>query len=303
MAESIQAIAGKVLGKKTDEIKTYSPGILVSIPRNLSIEYLGVKMENLPGAGLDLWYNYEFRTLTKHGLPVAALIKFVFPHTSKNIIESKSLKLYCNGFTTERLGNTRQTALMETCRVMKKDLSETTKSDVEVSVVAGSKRFAVFENYKEITSLVDPEIQVSEYFENPELLIAEGSSTEKEYRLKFDALRSKCRITGQPDSGTVYLYYKSKKHIAEESLVRYFSSFYEECHFHEEILVTIFTRINALLDKDDELLVAALYQRRGSLDIAPCHYKNIKISSQEDIIRKYLQEPETFAFDPNNLYR
>ena len=51
-----------------------------------------------------------------------------------------------------------------------------------------------------------------------------------EYRFKFDALRSKCRITKQPDTGTFYLYYKSKKHIKEDSLVRYFSSFYEENH-------------------------------------------------------------------------
>lgn len=302
MAESIQAVVGKVLGKKTDEIKAYSPDILVPIPRNLSIEYLGVKMEELPGMGFDIWYCYEFRTLTKNGLPIAALLKFIIPHSSKNIIESKSFKLYCNGFATERLGETKKDALLAACQIMRKDLSAAAGADVEVTIVDKGKRLRVFENYQELTSMVNPRIQISEYCENPNLLKFEDNE-KKEYRLKFDALRSKCRITGQPDSGTVYLYYKSKRHITEESLVRYFSSFYEECHFHEEILVAIFTRINAMLEKDDELLAAALYQRRGSLDIAPCHYKNIKTGSQEDLIIKSLQAAETFAFDPDNLYR
>lgn len=302
MSESIQAVAGKVLGKKTDEIKAYNPGILVSIPRNLSIEYLGVKMEELPGTGFDTWYCYEFRTLTKNGLPIAALLKFTIPHSSKNIIESKSFKLYCNGFATERLGETKKDALLSACQIMKKDLSAAAGAVVEVSVVNVDKRERVFENYQELTSMVDPEIQISEYSENPGLLEFDNAE-KKEYRLKFDALRSKCRITSQPDSGTVYLYYKSRRHITEDSLVRYFSSFYEECHFHEEILVAIFTRINAILEKDDELFVAALYQRRGSLDIAPCHYKNIQTGSQEGLISKSLQAAKTFAFDPNNLYR
>ena len=43
----VASIAGKVLGERTGEVKIYSPDVLVPVPRNLSIEYLGVKMEYL----------------------------------------------------------------------------------------------------------------------------------------------------------------------------------------------------------------------------------------------------------------
>ena len=277
--ENVNDIASKTLTyNPLNEVKKYSPNILVSIPRNLSIEYLGVKMEDLPGDGFDLWYNYEFRCLTNNGLPLASLIKFI--------------------------GDIKEEALSKACEIMKKDLSKMAEGNIDVSFLSyKSERNSVFETYKELTEIVDPKIKVDKYNEDPSLLEVEESDSVNEYRFKFDALRSKCRITKQPDTGTFYLYYKSKKHIKEDSLVRYFSSFYEENHFHEEILITSFTRFSRLLNKDDELFTMGLYQRRGSLDIGPCHYKNLKSGSlEEDIISK-LKNPKVFVFDPNNLYR
>ena len=151
--KKIESIASKFL-QSMNEIKKYSPDILVTIPRNLSIEYLGVKMEDLPGEGFDLWYNYEFRCLTNNGLPIASLIKFIIPHSTKNLIESKSFKLYCNGFTTEKLGNTKNEALEKVCEIMKKDLSKIAKGEIEVSFISNkSEKKAVLENYKELTEI------------------------------------------------------------------------------------------------------------------------------------------------------
>lgn len=294
----IKSIAGKVLGERTGEYKNYAPEVLVPVPRNLSIEYLETKMEDIPGKGADLWYSYEFRCLTDNGLPVASVIKFVFPHTTKNIIESKSLKLYCNSFTMEKMGITKSDALFKACKIMRDDLSKAAEGEVQVSVIDGSKKEKVFQGYAELTTLVDPEIEVSVYNEDKSLLQVEETDEVTPYRLSFDALRSKCRITNQPDSGTFYLYYKSKKHITEESLVRYFASFTDQCHFHEEILICAFLRLSELLDKDDELFCTALYQRRGSLDIGPFHYKNCE---PEEV--KALTDYRTFAYDPGNLFR
>jgi len=302
MATTIQEIASTVLGKRTGEVKNYSPEILVPVPRNLSIEYAGIKMETLSGEGFDLWYCYEFRCLTNHGLPLAAVIKFIFPHTSTNIIESKSLKLYCNGFTTERLGDTKEEALNKACSIMQADLSKAADGKVEVSLVNPGKRSTIFSRFTELTTLVDSGIEISVYNEDPSLLEIESGSIEKEYFLKYDALRSTCRVTMQPDSGSFYLYYKSKKHIKEESLVRYLASFYEEHHFHEEILVTAYSRLEKLLDPEDSLMTTALYQRRGSLDIGPCHYKNIDNDGVQ-FITYNMKDPCNFAYDPNNLYR
>jgi 7-cyano-7-deazaguanine reductase len=299
---TIQDLAGKVLGIRTGEYKNYSPDVLAPVPRNLSIEYLGVKMEELPGDGFDVWYSYEFRCLTNQGLPVAAAIKFIIPHSSKNIIESKSFKLYCNSFTMEKLGETKTEALEKACEIMKKDLSKAAEGEVEVSIVTADNKKPIFNWYREITEVVDPKIEVSVYNEDPSLLQVEETDTEREYRFKFDALRSKCRLTKQPDSGSVYIYYKSKKHINEESLVRYLASFYGECHFHEEILVTIFTRLSRLLNSEDSFFCTALYQRRGSLDIGPLHYTGNLPDHEKEIINN-LKVKSIFAFDPTNLFR
>lgn len=303
ITDPVVSLASRLLGERTGEVKTYSPDILVPIPRDLSIEYLGTTMKELGGEGFDLWYSYEFRCLTNQGLPVTSVIKFIIPHSSKNIIESKSFKLYCNGFTMERLGETKEEALNNACRIMHDDLSKAVVDEVEVSVVQPRQQVEVLTNYEEVTNLVDPKITVSVYNEAPELLKTKNTSQIKEYRIKYDAMRSKCRVTEQPDSGTIYVYYKSNIHLLEEGLVQYFSSFYDECHFHEECLITIYKRIAELLHPEDSLLVCALYQRRGSLDIGPCHYQNIPQGTQEASIIYNLCKKAKFAYDPNNLYR
>ena len=257
-------------------------------------------MKTIGGEGFDVWYAYEFRTLTKQGLPIAAALKFVIPHTSENIIESKSFKLYCNSFTTERLGKTKEEALIECCRIMKQDLSKAVKDNVSVSVITYKDKAQVYNDYVDLMSIIDPKTSVTVYHEDPRQLVLTNSNSQevKTYKFKFDALRSKCRITQQPDSGTAYIYYKSSKHIDETSLVKYLSSFYEENHFHEEILITLFYRLQTLLNPEDELCTVALYQRRGSLDISPVHYKNCHLPDIDIFKREGI-----FAVDPYNIYR
>ena len=297
--ESVEQLASKVLGTRTGEYKKYAPEVLAPVPRNLSLEHIGVKMEELEGTGFDLWYSYEFNCLTNQGLPISAVLKFIVPHTSKNIIESKSFKLYCNSFAGEKMGETKDEALKKVISIMKTDLSKAAEGDVEVSIVDKYSREKVFENYVDLMTLVDPRMEVTEYNENPKLLEVEDGSEEKEYWLKFDALRSACRITHQPDTGSAYIHYKSKKHLNEESLVRYLSSLRFEYHFHEEILITIFERLQKILDDGDLLECCALYQRRGSLDIGPYHAKNI--DNSQDRIK--LSSSAVFAYDPNNIMR
>ena len=111
------------------------------------------------------------------------------------------------------------------------------------------------------------------------------------YKLTFDSLRSNCRVTHQPDFGDVFIYYKSKKHIKEESFVKYLSSFRSEFHFHEECCEMIFKRLYDILDAEDELMVCALYTRRGGIDICPCRYSK-KLT--EDMISE-LVDLKTYA--------
>ena len=89
---------------------------------------------------------------------------------------------------------------------------------------------------------------VEKFKEAPEVLKVETLDKIKEYYLTFDSLRSNCRVTHQPDFGDLYLYYQSKKHISEESLVKYLSSFRSEFHFHEECCEMIFKRLYDILE-------------------------------------------------------
>ena len=74
------------------------------------------------------------------------------------------------------------------------------------------------------------------------------------------------------------------------SLVKYLSSFRKEYHFHEECVEMIYKRLFDVLDNDDELLVCALYTRRGGIDINPLRYSfNCSIKDYLDLmdLKKY----------------
>ena len=128
-------------------------------------------------------------------------------------------------------------------------------------------------------------LKINHFKESPELLEAEDNNQKSEHRIMFDSLRSNCRVTHQPDFGDVFIYYKSKKHIKEHSLVKYLCSFRSEYHFHEECCEMIYKRLYDLLDKDDELFVSALYTRRGGIDICPTRWsKNFTPEEVADLI-------------------
>jgi 7-cyano-7-deazaguanine reductase len=112
-------------------------------------------------------------------------------------------------------------------------------------------------------------LKIEKFKEAPELLEIEQTNKSQEYHLKFDSLRSNCRVTHQPDFGDAFIFYQSKKHIKEASLVKYLTSFRSEFHFHEECCEMIYKRLSDLLEPDDKLMVCALYTRRGGIDICP----------------------------------
>ena len=87
-------------------------------------------------------------------------------------------------------------------------------------------------------------------------------------------LRSNCKVTKQPDHGTIYNGINTPTTIVQEDLLKYIVSFRNENHFHEEISERIFTRIMDII-KPVELFVACFYTRRGGIDINPirCSHK------------------------------
>jgi 7-cyano-7-deazaguanine reductase len=277
-------IASTHLGKKSQGSETYDPKLLVVVPREENRKLYDLKNENLPFLGVDVWHAYEFSTLTQHGVPVTRVMKLKCPCHNEFLIESKSLKLYLNSFNMTRLGATVDEALAIAKQRIEKDLSEKLQTNVNLEFLNSKTiRKEIFSEFTDIMETIDEKtLEISHYKEAPEVLKATDNKLKQANYLKFESLRSNCRVTHQPDFGDVFIYYNSKKHIEEASLVEYLVSFRSEYHFHEECCEMIYKRLSDLLEDEDELMVCALYTRRGGIDICPirysknCHFNDIE---------------------------
>lgn len=267
-------IASKFLGKKVSGSENYDPSLLVAIPREENRKQYNLNNENLPFYGWDVWHAYEFSSMTENGIPVTRLLKLKYSCNSKFLVESKSLKLYLNSFNMTRFGKNISECLAICKSKIERDLSERLETEVKINFIDNStEKVQIYENFQNIMQFVNENnLRIEKFKEAPEVLYTEPNNTIKEYFLTFDSLRSNCRVTHQPDFGDLFLYYKSAKHITEESLVRYLSSFRSEYHFHEECCEMIFKRLHDILNKDDKLFVCALYTRRGGIDICPSRW-------------------------------
>lgn len=284
MANKTDETASKFLGKRVSGSESYDPSLLVRVPRAENRAQYGILNEELPFAGFDVWHAYEFSAMTENGLPVTRLMKMKYDCENEFLVESKSLKLYLNSFNMTRFGKNSAECL-EICREkIEKDLSKALETTVYVNFLDnGTEKQKIFENFQDIMTLVnEADLKVEKFKEAPELLETDETSSVSEYYLKFDSLRSNCRVTHQPDFGDVFIYYKSSRHIKEDSLVKYLCSFRSEFHFHEECCEMIYKRLYDLLGADSELFVCALYTRRGGIDICPVRRsKNCKLSDAD----------------------
>lgn len=292
MHDKTNEIASVLLGKKVSHSEFYDPSLLVAVPRSENRRQYNIQNDNLPFEGWDVWHAYEFSSMTEKGLPVTRLMKIKYNCNSEFIIESKSLKLYLNSFNMTRFGASTSNCLDICKNIIEKDLSEKLLTEVTVYFIDNdAERIEIFKNFNNIMNLIDESaLQIEKFKEAPELLKTEEKEEVEKHYLMFDSLRSNCRVTHQPDFGDVFIYYKSKNHIKEDSLVKYLSSFRSEYHFHEECCEMIFKRIYDLLNIEDELFICALYTRRGGIDICPSRWnKNCSLNDVKELtdITKY----------------
>ena len=280
-----EKIAARFLGKRVSGSQEYDNSLLVVIPREENRKQYSINNCNLPFVGWDIWHAYEFSAMAENGVPVTRLLKLKYSCESEFLVESKSLKLYLNSFNMSRFGKNTAECLEICKRLITDDLSERLETKVEVEFLENnSERIEIFNRFENIMSFVlEDSLRIDKFKEAPELLQTEENAEEKEYFLMFDSLRSNCRVTHQPDFGDAFIYYKSIKHIKEESMVKYLCSFRSEYHFHEECCEMIYKRLSDILNPDDELFVCALYTRRGGIDICPSRWsKNCKV---EDVFK------------------
>ena len=256
------------LGKETNYLDRYAPEVLFPIARSESRASLGIEDTDLPFAGEDVWTSFEVSWLNNNGKPEVAIGVFSIPCQSKNIIESKSFKLYLNSFNQEKIES--KDALIET---LEQDLSTAAGAAVTVQLHDLVDVQAVSLPAGESVDHLDAKDFV--YEPNADLLQADSAELVEE-TLYSDLLRSNCPVTGQPDWGTVVVSYKGPK-IDRESLLRYVVSFRNCQDFHEHCCEQIFTDILAKCGCTS-LSVMARYTRRGGLDINPYRATEDRVS-------------------------
>lgn len=296
-------IASKHLGQAggVGYSSKYDPKLLVRIPRKLNRESTGIDPDNIPFVGTDVWNAYEVSALTQKGLPVSGMMKIIYSANSEYHVESKSLKLYLNSLNMYKLGKTVADCIESIEYVVHQDLKQLLgesiivkffKSPGEIEdekapqfpptrykkkfkkndLIKNSKTYSLTTYHLEMIDFSDVDKDTSfESFKRPIPPI---------FNVHTDLLRSNCRVTGQPDWGDLYVYMEENDDTeltpTVESFLRYVVGQRTVSHFHEEIVEMIFHKLYTEF-APKELLVAALYTRRGGIDINPIRATNPKL--------------------------
>jgi len=208
-------IASKHLGKVGgDGYKdTYSPELLVKVPRYLNREGYGLTSDSF--VGVDTWNCYEVSAITTKGQPVAGMLKIVCPSNSEYHVESKSIKLYLNSFNMTRIADNARDCISGIEARVKRDLDELLETNTTVSFYASDEEGEAvsFDGYRDLGGIVDlDEIDFTAFQSDANQLESyEPDGGIEELKLRSNLLRSNCRVTNQPDWGDLFIKIKGKK--------------------------------------------------------------------------------------------
>ena len=260
--ENHQALSGLTLGKTTDYRDTYDASLLQGVPRSLNRDPLGLHAESLPFHGGDIWTLYELSWLNAKGRPQVAVGHVELSHSTVNLVESKSFKLYLNSFNQTRFASWQ--AVQET---LERDLSACAQGKVTVALYrldeVEGQPIAHFHG----SCIDDQDIEIDNYQFNADYLDGAAGQKVVQETLVSHLLKSNCLITHQPDWGSVQIQYRGPQ-IDREKLLRYLVSFRHHNEFHEQCVERIFNDILRFC-APESLSVYARYTRRGGLDINP----------------------------------
>ncbi|MEO7326346.1 MAG: NADPH-dependent 7-cyano-7-deazaguanine reductase QueF [Dokdonella sp.] len=250
------------LGRDVAYPDAYAPELLHAISRVPNRAELGIGA-TLPFHGVDVWNAYELSWLDQRGKPEIAIAQFRVPATSPNIIESKSFKLYLNGYNRARVANAG-----ELQRRLAIDLSATAGIEVEVDLTSAERFSAVTLSELAGDSIDGQALDIDDYGPPNAAhlkLVENGDPVEES--LVSNLLKSNCPVTGQPDWASVQIRYSGRR-IERAGLLRYLISFREHAEFHEQCVERIFVDVMRAC-APLSLSVYARYTRRGGLDINP----------------------------------
>ncbi|AMN10954.1 7-cyano-7-deazaguanine reductase [Alteromonas macleodii] len=250
------------LGKQVDYEFEYNPDLLQGVPRSLSRDTLNLAGSGLPFDGIDTWTGYELSWLNLKGKPNVAILECHVPITSKNLIESKSFKLYLNSFNQTKFASAEDVR-----QVLQADLSACAGEPVEVKLIL-PEQFSSLQFQEFNGTLLDSlDVEIDQYSPNTQYLTVAKNVTGVQETLVSHLLKSNCLITSQPDWASIQIRYEGKA-IEHEGLLKYLISFRQHNEFHEQCVERIYNDIMQHC-QPDKLTVCARYTRRGGLDINP----------------------------------
>ncbi|MDR5868132.1 NADPH-dependent 7-cyano-7-deazaguanine reductase QueF [Halomonas koreensis] len=252
-------LAHAPLGRESAYPEHYDAGLLYPIARAANRAPLGIEEGELPFVGEDEWHAFELSWLNARGKPIVAVARFRLPADSPRLIESKSWKLYLNGFN-----QTRFASQGEVEATLERDLAEAAGAPVSIELF-GVDDAELAPRRLPGECLDDRDIAVDDYTPSAEHLSVGDEIVEE--TLHSHLLKSNCPVTGQPDWGSVLIRYRGPR-LERDGLLRYLIGYRQHQDFHEHCVEHIFMD---LMDKvrPERLLVLARYVRRGGLDISP----------------------------------
>ncbi len=266
-ADARPDLHASALGKPTTYTDRYDPALLDPIARALQRERLGIGGQ-LPFFGADWWTAYELSWLNARGKPQVAIAHILVPGESTHIVESKSFKLYLNGYSGTRLADAD-----EVRQRIERDVGAAVWhggpvcSSVAVRLIAPEDFDRQPIHELDGVNLDRLDLECTHTEPAPELLTAAFDEQPVEETLTSRLLKSNCPVTGQPDWGSVQIRYAGPQ-IDQAGLLRYIISFRRHSDFHEHCVERIFMDLWRRC-RPTQLTVLARYTRRGGLDINP----------------------------------
>ena len=252
------------LGESSQYAEGYSPKRLFPMPRAEGRSAVGLRGA-LDWYGQDVWTGYEFSWLNERGKPEVAVMRLTVAAASSHIVESKSMKLYLNGYAQTRFDSTSKVRDR-----LAEDLSHAFGGAVVVELVAlaepslGVSELAGY-------CLDELDVEITDYQRNPDLLVLAATQGAKETPvtqvLTTHLFRSLCPVTAQPDWASVIVSYSGAA-IDQAGLLKYLVSYRQHQAFHETTVERIYADIWERC-QPEKLSVSGRFLRRGGLDISP----------------------------------
>ena len=240
------------LGKKVAASKKFDPKVLFPISRTEQRKGVFEKTDFSKIKGDDVWNIHELLWIDKKNNSHHSELSISLNCTSKNTVESKSMKLFLGSLVHKKFKN-----ISEVKSLIKRHIEAVTKSKIKLGKIY-TKQDATECEIK-ISSKVKP-LKESSY----------KASKRKNFKTYvFKAFRSLCPVTNQPDIADIYLVADLNAHNKKD-ISEYLGSFFEKNGFHERCVEEIFFEL-----KRKKYLIKSIegyFERRGGIAIIPRRY-------------------------------